>query len=153
MSKNIVRIGLLLFLVSAVGFWGIKTWVGKNREKTKISKINTVYYFHGNVRCRTCNLLENYTKQAINEYFAKDIKSGNLKVISINIDKSENEHFVKNFNLLSKTVVLSENIDGKLRYKKLDKIWKVVRDKNRFFNYIKTETSEFFKISKVENKK
>jgi hypothetical protein len=152
MKKNIVTIFLLAFVLAALGFWGVKSYVDSQKEDSQISKVRTVYYFHGNKRCRTCNNMENYTKTAIKSSWPKLIKDGTLVVLSVNVDKAENEHFVKEFDLKSKVVVLTvPDKNGKIKFKKLTEVWTHVRSKEKFINYIKTGTKEFFNLGKKLN--
>lgn len=104
-----------------------------------------VYYFHGSKRCATCNKLESYAKEALDQNFANPMKSGKLYWNSLNFTAPEYEHFVKKFNLSFQMVVLVRYKDGKIvRYQKLDKIWELVGNKEKYQKYIKNETETFF---------
>ncbi len=105
-----------------------------------------VYYFHGNYRCPTCLMLERLSKKAVTENFSKELSSGLLEYRSVNVDEPENRHFVDDFGLFTKSLVLVEK-DGRktLRYKNLGKIWILVRDEAAFKNYVKDEVEGFLK--------
>lgn len=108
-----------------------------------------VYYFHTTGRCPTCFKMEKYTDEAIQTYFAKEIKSGKIVWKVVDVETPENRHFIKDYNLYTKSVVISETKSGKeIRWKNLDKIWTKVRDKNDFINYISQETRDFMKGTK-----
>jgi VanZ family protein len=108
-----------------------------------------VYYFHGNMRCRTCNKIEAYTKAAITAGFAKELADGSLEIQIVNTDKSENEHFIKDFQLTNRSVVLTRSRGEKLEaWKNLDRIWLLVRKKETFQSYIEDETRAFIKSEK-----
>ena len=105
-----------------------------------------VYYLHTTGRCPTCLKMEKYTNEAIKTNFPNELKSGKVEFKVVNVDKPENEHFMKDYSLYTKSVVISEVKNGKeLRWKNLDKIWTKVRDKNEFMNYIKQETLDFMR--------
>ena len=113
------------------------------REKT------IVYYFHGNMRCRTCNKIETYTKEAINSGFAGELADGSLEIRIVNTDDSENEHFIKDFKLTNRSVVLARSTGGELgKWKNLDRIWLLVRKKEVFQDYISDEIQAFIAVDK-----
>lgn len=104
------------------------------------------YYFHGSFRCPTCHKLEQYSKEAIEENFKNEISKGTLEFKSINVEEKGNEHFINDYQLYTKQLVISEVEDGKeTRYKDLEKIWKYVRDKEKFFNYVTGEIQAYLK--------
>ncbi len=103
-----------------------------------------VYYFRGDVRCSTCRKFESYTKQALDTYFAKELTAGQILWQVINVDKKENSHYVDDYKLITRSVVLSQVTDGKeTRWQNLDQIWKKVRDKKEFILYIKDSIDKF----------
>ncbi|MCF7908276.1 MAG: nitrophenyl compound nitroreductase subunit ArsF family protein [Candidatus Omnitrophica bacterium] len=111
-------------------------------EDTKI----IAYYFHGNARCVTCYKMEQYAKEAIEENFKDELVKGLLVFKEVNIEEKENKHFVDEYQLYTKTLVISYIEDGKeIKHKKLTKIWEYVRDKKKFFNYVTTEISTYLK--------
>jgi hypothetical protein len=103
-----------------------------------------VYYFHGNMRCATCRKLEAYSEEAITTGFANDIERGALAFRAVNVDEAQNEHFVKDFQLTNKSVVVVEYRDGEVaRFENLNEIWQRVRDKDDFLEYVRSSIREF----------
>lgn len=103
-----------------------------------------VYYFHGNVRCPSCQKIESYTQETLNADFSQQITSGDIQWKVINTDENENKHFVKDYQLYTKSVVVVEMKDGKPgRWKNLDKVWEHLGDKSQFSNYINNEVRQF----------
>ena len=97
-----------------------------------------VYYFHGDQRCPTCHKLETYAKEALDVYFADEIASKKIVWKIINVDRTENSHFVQDYKLVTKSVVLSEVANGKeVGWKNLDQIWQKVRDKDSYLQYVR----------------
>ncbi len=104
----------------------------------------TAYYFHTTFRCPSCHKIEQYTEEAIKKYFAKEIETGDLEHRIINIEEKGNEHFVQDYKLYTKSVVLSLIQDGKeARFKNLEQVWQLLRNKDKFYQYIKNETQAF----------
>ena len=106
----------------------------------------TAYYFHGSFRCSTCHKLEEYAKEAIENYFKNDLASKKLAFKIVNIESKGNEHYVKDYQLYTKSIVLSLTKDGKeIRFKHLDKIWEYVSNKDLYEDYVRDEIAAFLK--------
>ncbi|MEA1922205.1 MAG: nitrophenyl compound nitroreductase subunit ArsF family protein [Pseudomonadota bacterium] len=135
---------LLLFLMT----FSISLFLDLSHSQAAITQEKTiVYYFHGNMRCRTCNKIETYTKEAINAGFAGELTDGLLEIRIINTDKSENEHFIKDFQLTNRAVVLVRSRGGQPeKWKNLDRIWLLVRKKEAFQSYINDEIQLFMAV-------
>jgi len=102
------------------------------------------YYFHTTFRCPSCHKIEQYTEEAIKNNFSKEIESGELEYKVINIEEKGNEHFVQDYKLYTKSVVLSLVKDGKeAKFKNLEQVWQLLRSKDKFHQYIKSQTQEF----------
>jgi len=105
-----------------------------------------VYYFHGNFRCSTCNKMEQYAAEVIQNDFKDALAAGKLTFKAVNVDQKANEHYVKDYNLFTKSLILSIQKDGKeVRSKNLDKIWQWVRNKEQYQNYVRGEVAAFLK--------
>lgn len=103
-----------------------------------------VYYFHGNARCPSCYKLEQYAKEVLEPGFADELKSGKIVFKSVNIDKAGNDRFVADYQLYTKSVVLSLVRDGKqVRYKNLEKVWDLLRDQDQYHAYVRDEIKLF----------
>jgi hypothetical protein len=99
-----------------------------------------VYYFHSTMRCPTCHKLENCAKSEIEADFSDAIKTGRLEWKIINVEEAGNEHFVNDYKLYTKSVIVSTVKDGReLSWKNLDKIWQLVHDEGKYRQYIRDE--------------
>jgi len=102
------------------------------------------YYFHGNVRCSTCRKLEAYSMEAVEDGFAAEIAAGGLEWRAVNVDEPMNKHFVDDFELVTKALVLVEYSDGEVaRWQDLKLIWQLVRDKDGYLTYVREATADF----------
>lgn len=107
------------------------------------------YYFHGNQRCKTCMSIESNAERVLRERFADELAAGRLAWRTANIDKPENEHFVKDFQLVSSSVVLVELAGSRpVRHKVLDKVWQYARDQKAFETYVRDEMAAFLKADR-----
>jgi hypothetical protein len=106
------------------------------------------FYFHGNTRCTTCKKIEAYADEAIHTGFAQALETNALRWRVVNVEEPENRHFIEDFQLVTRSVVLAEYRDDKVvRWKNLDKVWQLVRDKDGFTSYVQDETHEFLGAS------
>jgi len=104
------------------------------------------YYFHGNFRCYTCHTMEQYSKEAIEANFKDALSSGKLEFKVVNVEERGNEHFTRDYQLYTKSLVISLVKNGKeVKSKNLTKIWEYVRDKQRFYDYVKDGVATFLK--------
>ena len=149
-SKTIITVVLLVFVAASIVYMVIKerdtatpaeqTTPTVNREKGQL----VLYYFHGDMRCTTCHNLEAYAKEALERYFADELASEDIVWSVVNVDRAENRHYVGDYELVSKAVVLSWVVNGKeIRWKNLDQIWQKVNDKEDYLEYIRQGVEEF----------
>ncbi len=131
-SIRIIALSLSLFALSVSAAWA--------EEATQAASKTVVYYFHGNQRCRTCNKIEALTKKIMEEGFAAQLKDGSMEVRVVNVDQAENEHFVTDYELAVRSVVLSKLDSGKeTNWRRLDKVWQLVHDEAAFAAYLREE--------------
>ena len=123
MFKKIILISSMVLCISSMAY-------AKEKQVT-------AYYFHSSMRCPTCYKIENYTESAMSENFKNN---KNIVFKSVNIDDAQNQHFITDYNLYTKSVVL---VDKKGNSKNLDKIWTLTGDEFAFKNYIVSEVKEF----------
>ena len=101
-------------------------------------------YFLTNIRCPSCLTIERLTEETIRTEFADEIKSGLLQWRTINIDAKGNFHYVKDYQLYTKSVIISEVAGGKeTRWKNLPKVWELMGDEGKFRKYLKDEIAAF----------
>jgi len=106
----------------------------------------TAYYFHGDMRCATCHKLEQYSKEAIENNFKAELVSGKLEFKVINIEEKKNEHFVNDYQLYTKALILSLVKDGReIKSKNLTSIWDFVGNKQKFYDYVTDEVASLLK--------
>ena len=90
--------------------------------------------------------MEEYSRGAIESFFAKELKEGVLEFKPVNTDDSENRHFIQDFQLFTRSLVLARYDNGELKeYKNLPDIWTYSGDKMKFRLYVKNEVERFFK--------
>ncbi len=106
----------------------------------------TAYYFHGQMRCPTCRKLEQYSKEAIETNFQDALASGKLEFKVVNVEDRGNEHYGKDYQLYTKSLILSLVKDGKeTKWNNMNKIWEYVGNKQRFMDYVKSGVADLLK--------
>jgi hypothetical protein len=102
------------------------------------------YYFHTTYRCASCRAIEAYSREAIETAFAGQLKDGRLVWKVVNVEVKGNEHFVKDYGLYTKSLVLVNEARGKpAEWKNLEKVWQLIQDKPRFMRYVQDETRAY----------
>lgn len=152
--KTIVTVVLLLFVGVSLGYVVLResgrdaatepatpdpAAVASSGEQAPAENVHTViaYYFHGNFRCATCTRLEAYAKEAVETGFPEAMADDVLVWKPINVEEPANEHFVKDYQLTTRSVVLSHCIDGaEIGYVNLDRIWQLAGNKDAYLAYI-----------------
>jgi len=110
-----------------------------------------IYYLHMNRRCMTCGKLEAFSREAIESGFAEKLQDRSIVWRVENFEKEANEHFAKNYKLYSQSLILSRLHDGKeIEWKNLDKIWKLVGNKEQFIAYVQSEVRDFLNSKEDE---
>ena len=147
--KKIILI-ICLLVISAIVMFSFKGMpqAKATDSKPSISSGNQVvaYYFHGTFRCPTCHKLEQYSKEAIEANFKNELTSGKIVFKTVNVDEKANEHFVNDYQLYTKSLVISLVRGGKEeKFKNLTKIWEYVGNKQRFYDYVWDEIAAFLK--------
>jgi len=148
--KSILTVVLLVFVAASVGYLVVSE-TGKEKPSEVVTSISendgektVVYYFHATKRCVTCRTIESYAEEAITSGFGDQIAAGKMEWQTINLDLPENEHFVEDYQLATRTVVLVEMENGTdKRWSRLDRVWELVHDKEEFVSYIWDETNDF----------
>ena len=106
------------------------------------------YYFYTSQSCKSCYRLEDWAETTIKNHFQQEIENGRLDWRTVNVDKAEHKHFVKEFNLYTKSVVIVEQKEGEtVRWKNLEKVWRLLRDQEKYADYVSNEIQAFMEKS------
>ncbi len=134
------KLFLVFLLVVAVVTASSSTGTSEGTPTTKV----IAYYFHGTFRCLTCHKLEQYAKEVIETDFKDALASGELEFRVINVEDKGKGHYTKDYQLYTKSIVLSSVKNGtETKWKNLDKIWEYVANKQKYCDYLKNEITAF----------
>ena len=155
--KSIATFALLAFVIAGVGFLVAK----ESRRSPAIAASSSgpsagqprgeghkviAYYFHGNFRCVSCVKIETLSRKAVTEGFAEEIETGRLEFREVNVDQPQNRHFIEEYQLSSKSLVIVEVRDGRqVRWRNLEKVWTLLDSEQEFVSYVRDGVSGFLK--------
>ena len=102
------------------------------------------YYFHVTVRCVTCRAIEQYSRDAIDQGFREELKKGVIEWRPVNVQLLENRHYIQDYRLITRSLVLAKVRDGKqVEWRNLDKVWELVGRKADFFKYVQANVKAY----------
>lgn len=151
--KTLIGALLLVFVVASVVYMAVKEPRRDAGDATPGRRLPAVegvepdvivYFFYNDIRCDVCLRLEDYAVEALKTHFSDELASGAIQWRMLSMDDHENEHFLIDFELYSKSVVLVELEDAeRVRFKNLEDIWDLVYDKPAYLEYMRTNVLDF----------
>ena len=121
-----------------------------------------IFYFYTQPRCVSCRNIEEFTKEAIEKKFKTELEDGRLVWKSVDLKADGNWHYVEDFQLRSKSVILAdytgrnEDKEKLIGWRNLELVWQFLRDKPAFLKYIQDETrvclDQKYNVPEVEDK-
>lgn len=160
-AKTIITTALLLFVLGSAVYLVVEevgsespsppsgadspAVAGPNEPSQAAKALKVVlYYFHGTFRCPTCRKFESFSNEVLQGAFAEELDDGRLEWRVVNVDEPGNEHFVSDYQLHTRALVLVKIRDGKqAAWKNLKRIWELVRDKRAFVTYVQNEVGSY----------
>jgi hypothetical protein len=158
-AKSLIRLLLLIFVIATVAILAIRGLrsaieLADKREGVAVMGQKgpahqvVAFYFHGTVRCLSCKTLEAWAREGIERDFSTELQAGTLQWQVVDVDKPENKHFVQDYQLVTRSLVLVELQHGKVsRWSNLSEIWTLLDDKPAFMNYVRQEVGQYMRSS------
>ncbi len=150
--KKIITILLGLVVAVAVVVIIVNGFRGQKEKEIQTEKQDThsnkaaiengivVYYFHTTKRCQSCMKAEKLSKETVETFFKNEIDSGKIRYMEVNTDEPENSHYIRDYQLFSKSLIISLVKNSKeIKYKNLTEIWQLIYNDEGFKNYVKSE--------------
>jgi hypothetical protein len=156
--KQVATVALILFVLVSAAYLIMRNMgntaadlginnTGQNIAQGPANKI-VVYYFYGTARCESCMKIEAYTKEALNAGFPDALSDGRMEWRPVNVDEPGNVHFIRDYNLSFRSVVISDVKDGKQAgWKNLDRVWDLLGDKQEFIEYIQGNVKPYLEAA------
>jgi hypothetical protein len=163
--KSAVKFPLLFFVAASVVFLVVQEARQRNGPVSAAGAVETAaaaepaqpanggggpkivaYYFHTTVRCPTCRKIEAFADEALKQGFPEELRNGVLEWHPVNVQLPQNRHFVNDYQLFTKSLVLVRVKDGKqAEWKNLEKVWELTGDKQAFREYVQQEVRAYLR--------
>jgi hypothetical protein len=147
-AKTVVTMALLGFVAASVAYLVVNEVRSGKKAGAEAAPADgvVVYYFHGAARCETCMKFEAYSGEVLNGTFGKELADGRLTWRAVNVEEPANEHFVKDFELTTRALVVARYRGGKVASScDLVTIWDLVGDKPAFMKYVEDNVRAYLK--------
>jgi len=104
------------------------------------------YYFYTTFRCPTCRKIEAFSDEALKQGFSDALRNGTLEWHPVNVQLPENRHFINDYQLFTKSLVIVRFKDGKqVERKNLAKVWELTGNKQAFLKYVQDEVRAYLR--------
>ncbi len=149
--KRILGSTLLALALVSLAYAAWLTWKAPGLKPLSTSANTgtnavTVYFIHGRAKCPTCDLMLEHTREALDDSFGDEIRAGRIRLVTIDVEKPGNEHFMADFNLFTTSVVLEgKKPRGQKQWVNLAKAWELAEDREAFKAYFIDELHRFLK--------
>jgi hypothetical protein len=144
-AKQIIRSVLLIVVLGSLAIWANREY-----QKTHASAVPAadslpvitgdqvvMTYFISGTRCESCKKIEALSKETAEKDFADALSDKKLVFRVIDTGKPGYQHFTKDYQLTSKTVILSHRKDGReTEWSDMAKVWDLLDDAPGFHIYL-----------------
>lgn len=101
-------------------------------------------YFTTNVRGTSCRKIEMLARETAEIHHAAALADGRLVFQVINTDDPGMRHYVKEYELVSKTVILSRRDNGQeVEWENMDDVWSYLNEPEVFHAYLGEQLSQW----------
>ena len=98
------------------------------------------WYFHGTKRCKKCNTIEAFAKEALETLFAEQVADGSVTWQTANMDDVWNADAVQRYGLVRSSLVLVDmRACAEHDYTVLNRAWELTDDKETFLAFVESE--------------
>jgi hypothetical protein len=157
LAKSIIRALLLVIAIGSVLVWAGREF-GKSQAYSSAAEkppaaeripavegpqVVMTYFLIGK-RCKSCRIIENLTRLTAERDFAAELASGKLVFRVIDTGQPANRHYLKDYQLATKTVVISRRVGGhETGWKDMPKVWDLLDDEATFRAYLGGQIREY----------
>lgn len=106
-------------------------------DTARADSVIKVTYFTTEVRCPSCLRIEDWTRQTVETRFPDQVEEGTVAFKMINVNLPQNRHYIQDYQLVSKSVVVAEFKNGELgQWFNLQDVWIKLSDQAAFEAYV-----------------
>jgi hypothetical protein len=107
-------------------------------------RVVVAYYFYRTLRCDNCLRIEAWSKDALDSAFSAQLLNGLLWWRPLNTDLPDYTHFIEEYKLETKSLVVAEFHNGqRVRWKICERVWDLLEDKGSFTAYVQAEVNSY----------
>ena len=147
LTKQILRSVLLLVVLGSLAIWGNRAYQRSRATATTPPPAAAVpvvtgnqvvmTYFISGERCENCRKIELLCRQTAERDFATELAGNRVVFRVIDTGEPANAHYVADYQLTSKIVVLSHRVDGReTEWAAMEKVWDLLDDPAGFRAYL-----------------
>jgi hypothetical protein len=92
--------------------------------------------------------IEAFSREAVETGFGQEVEEGRVVWRLVNLDEPANKHFMDDYQLYAKSVIVADVRDGEeVRWKNLTRVWQLTNDKTAFISYIQDEVRDYLEVN------
>ena len=107
-----------------------------------------VIHFHPTVQCSCCINVGNFSRKALEEYYAAPYKDGSIVFRECNID--EDTLTSARYGIFGSALGFSRVSDGKEEFEDIQSVWEFCEDHDKFLPAFRKELDDFLKMPKPD---
>jgi len=148
-SRTILRSVLLLIVFGSLTFWLFARRPanagGDGPDPAAVAAARVVVtYFTTDVRCDSCRTIEQLSRRAVAEGFPDELRSGALVFRVVNTDREENAHYIDEYEIGNKVVVVSRQLDGEqIEWLRCQDVWLHFGEPEVFLPYLQQPIRDY----------
>lgn len=150
-AKIALRWSLLLVVFGSVALYAVKKSRADDAGSDAASPVANVTaakvvvtYFTTDVRCESCHTIERLSRQAIEEGFPAEIDNGSVVFRVLNTDRAANEHFLDDYEVANKTVIVSrQNLGKEAEWINRQDVWLLLEEPDAFLSYVREPVQQY----------
>jgi hypothetical protein len=94
-------------------------------------------YFISGARCVSCKKIEQLSRETVEKKLPAEITGKKLVFRVIDTGEPTHHHYIDDYKLTSKTVVISHRVDGReTEWEAMEKVWDLLDDPEAFQSYL-----------------
>lgn len=155
--KQILRSVLLIVVLGSLAVWANREF-RKSRSYAEAEKQPTpaetlpvvdgpqvvMTYFLIGSRCASCRKIEALARETAEKDFPAELASNKLIFRVIDTGEAANRHYLDDYQLSSKTVVISRRLEGReTAWEDMEKVWDLLDDPPAYHAYLGTRIREY----------
>lgn len=114
------------------------------QENSAVERIE-VFYFHATHRCISCQTIEKYTKETLEEFFQAELQEGKITFQSINVEEAKNKEIVQKYQARGSSLFFNIIKDKKDNISEDTQVWRLVGSEVNFKQYLKGKINNILK--------